>query len=348
MPETSTFSYPFSFAPTPTETIAGTVTLSAVKHDGNTLTRSAVVQSGTAEVAVELYSNTPSTAVLYLHQMKISPHHAKLLDISPKLVGTTMTLPGQLLLGGTRVGYFAEAVGGMLSTAYFRRLAKTYSQTEIVIVPVLREGVKYQIAEKMVEQFGYYCEEVVADAHHVLDDTVGGYGRRVDVTAFKDMDLTDAERQHIKCAIVGDSTASGIVVIGLLQKLTDRFPNLERVEVIAPLATLFACARIAQHVPAKLKLQLHAFETLLNSELPDFYWSPHFTQLELHMNPALQSAYRKWWGQDAQGLWVADTACAGYGWSEAFFHPQKFVRMMNGELQRRHNLTIAQIIARQK
>jgi hypothetical protein len=60
----------------------------------------------------------------------------------------------------------------------------------------------------------------------------------------------------------------------------------------------------------------------------------------------LDAEYRAWWGKDSEGKSIADTACAGYGWSEAFYSPRKQIQMMNSQLQARHGLTIADIVKR--
>ena len=51
-------------------------------------------------------------------------------------------------------------------------------------------------------------------------------------------------------------------------------------------------------------------------------------------------------GQDANGNMIADTACAGYGWSEVFYSPRKQIEMINNQLRLRHNLSIADIVKR--
>ena len=88
------------------------------------------------------------------------------------------------------------------------------------------------------------------------------------------------------------------------------------------------------------------FETLLNALPPDYYYSAHYDIPELHIRPDLERQYRQWWGKDGSGNAIADTACAGYGWSEVFFSPRKQLQMINGELGSRHNLTIADILRR--
>jgi hypothetical protein len=91
---------------------------------------------------------------------------------------------------------------------------------------------------------------------------------------------------------------------------------------------------------------MHVFETLLNALPPDYYYSAHFNIPEMHIQPGLEEDYRQWWGMDAEGHAIADTACAGYGWSEVFFSPRKQIEMINSELISRHHMTIGQILRR--
>jgi len=67
---------------------------------------------------------------------------------------------------------------------------------------------------------------------------------------------------------------------------------------------------------------------------------------ELHIRPDLETIYREWWGKDDLGNQIADTTCAGYGWSEAFYSPRKQIEMINEQLTSRHNLTIAEMVRR--
>jgi hypothetical protein len=66
----------------------------------------------------------------------------------------------------------------------------------------------------------------------------------------------------------------------------------------------------------------------------------------MHVCPDLEVAYREWWGEDNTGKMIADTACAGYGWSEVFYSPRKQIEMINGELGARHQMTIDQVVKR--
>jgi hypothetical protein len=133
----------------------------------------------------------------------------------------------------------------------------------------------------------------------------------------------------------------------VIARINQRFDRIQQVEVICPLATVRGLCRLARlESTPDTRVRVHVFETLLNALPPDFYYSAHFNIPELHIRPDLEEEYRQWWGQDGDGNFIADTACAGYGWSEVFFSPRKQIQMMNSQLGARHNLTIADIVRR--
>ncbi len=339
------FTFEFHSTPSSKETLQSKLILESPNLNQETSTRIGKILIEKKEIEITLYSNSATQRFMYLRDTLLTPTLAQLTGMTK--TAKSIKLPGQLILGGERSQCLNEAMTGIFGTIEMKNLINTFEQTEIALLPILREGVKYNLAEALFSNHSFYSDEVVVDAHHVSDSSVDGYGRRVDITMFKDVDMTEDERKKIKLVIVGDSIAGGVVIIGMLKKLQERFPNLERVEVIAPLTTLFGASRIAMNIPEGLIVRIHMFETILNAQPPDFYWSPHYSDLNFHINPQLETEYREWWGQDQKGKWIADTACAGYGWSEAFFHPQKFIRMMNVELKTRHHLEIKDIIQHQ-
>jgi hypothetical protein len=206
---------------------------------------------------------------------------------------------------------------------------------------------KYHVADSIFSNFGYYCDEIVLDAHHVFDSSVPVYNRTVELTLFKDKDLDQQQKENISVAFLADSIASGLVMKEVIGRVSERFENLERIEVIAPLASIRGLCRLAQAETAKrVHLRVHVFETILNALPPDFYYSAHFKDPGFHIHPEMEEAYRNWWGIDSNGNAIADTACAGYGWSEVFYSPRKQIQMMNSQLLSRHGLTIADILRR--
>ena len=97
----------------------------------------------------------------------------------------------------------------------------------------------------------YYCDEIVLDAHHVFDSSVPVYNRKVEMTIFKDKDLDADQRENIHVAFLADSIASGLVMKETIDQVKERFAHIERMEVIAPLATIRGLCRIARAEPAR-------------------------------------------------------------------------------------------------
>jgi hypothetical protein len=187
----------------------------------------------------------------------------------------------------------------------------------------------------------------VLDAHHVFDSSIPVYNRSVELTLFKDKDLDLHQKENIAVAFFADSIASGLVMKEVIARVEERFDHLRLVEVVAPFATIRGLCRLVKaNVLTDCSIRVHIFETLLNALPPDYYFSAHFKEPGFHICPEKEASYRDWWGIDDNGNHIADTACAGYGWSEVFYSPRKQIQMMNSQLQLRHNLTIADIVRR--
>ncbi len=303
---------------------------------------------GKRSLALSLTHSEATEAFMYLSPLRGGMGVKGILDTLGVALpsGVDCVLPGQLILGAERASLVSRGVRDCMGSPVFRSLFESYGAGEIMAFPVLREGMKYGLAEAIGEAGNRLCDEIVVDAHHVEDASVPELGRRMELSAFKDKDLSEAERVAVKVAVVGDSVASGTVIVGLVAELTRRFPSLERVELVAPLAAVYGLARIAAFSSSEVDIRIHCFETVLNALAPDFYYSPYFNQSEMHIAPEAYAAYRSWWGEDSQGRSVADTACAGYGWSEAFFNPGKQLRMIEEQLQARHGLSLAALLKR--
>ncbi len=294
---------------------------------------------------IVLYHNPATEAFMYLRRANPAPNLCEIIGMAPP--AASCSLPGQLCLGAERAMLIEQAMKDIFHSPEMRATFSPYGQQNLAVFPIAREGLKYQVAEAIYHNFGYFCDEIVLDAHHVFDSSVPVYNRKVEMTIFKDKDLDAIQRDHIHVAFLADSIASGLVMKETIKHVKKRFAHIQRIEVIAPLATIRGLCRIARdETPDNIPVRLHCFETLLNALPPDYYYSAHFNVPELHIRPELEEAYRRWWGSDAQGNWVADTACAGYGWSEVFYSPRKQIQMINSQLQTRHNLTITEIIQR--
>jgi hypothetical protein len=299
---------------------------------------------------VVLYHSRATAHFMYVRECPVDAHLLDLIGLpreeTVRLAGR-MRLPGQLCLGAERTALIGRAVQDLVGAPPLSPAIARCSQKNIAVFPIAREGLKYQVAEALQSSHGYYCDEIVLDAHHVFDSSVPVYNRKVELTVFKDKDLNKGQKERISLAFIADSISSGLVMREVIERVEERFDHLAQIEVISPLATIRGLTRIARSKCMQdAHIRLHVFETLLNALPPDFYYSAHFDVPELHIRPDLQSEYRQWWGQDAQGNHLADTACAGYGWSEVFYSPRKQIQMINDQLLSRHALGIADVVRR--
>ncbi len=301
---------------------------------------------GSNSLDLVLYHTPATSAFIYTHEWSLDPNLMELVGLgADEIAGVDqMRLPGQLVMGAERAGIMGQAIDDVASGPVLHSSIPLYEQQNIAIFPIAREGLKYQVAEAIYQNYGYYCDEVLLDAHHVFDSSVPVYNRKVEMTLFKDKDLDSQQHENIRVAFIADSIASGLVMKETIARVDERFPKLEQVEVISPLTTVRGLCRIATTNMQNIRVRLHAFETLLNALPPDYYYSAHFNVPELHIDPELEKEYRRWWGQDGEGNFIADTACAGYGWSEAFYSPRKQIQMINDQLGMRHDLTIADVV----
>jgi hypothetical protein len=345
--------FPFEYHEHGGVTLSGALELDAARsYDGEggrpcAYRAGRVGVAGGAGMEVVLVHGEAPQGYLYLHRTPLSGALLSLLGVRP--IGplpTEIELPGQLVFGAQRTRLVGRGVNDVLRAPPLYHALAGHPQEEIVSIPILREGIKYQVAEALHDVHGRYCDEIVTDSHHVPDPSVPVYARRVVTDIFKDRDLTAAQRGQVRVAVVGDSVASGIILFGLLEHVAGRYPALERVEVVAPFVTLRSLARIAKLWRYPFAIRVHAFETVLNALPPDHYWSAHYAEPALHFDPELEARYNAWWGADDEGRPVGETACAGYGWSEVFFNPRKQVAMIQAELGRRNGADLRRIVER--
>jgi|SRR5271157_294935 len=308
-----------------------------------------IILEGCADLDIVLYHSVATSSFIYMRNSAIDANLLDIIGLSQEEISkiSALRLPGQLCMGSDRSKLIRRAIKDMFSSPALRRTIRDRKQQNLAIFPIAREGLKYQVAEALFENFGYYCDEIVLDAHHVFDSSVPVYNRKVEMTLFKDKDLDKQQRENISVAFITDSIASGLVMKETIERVKERFDQIEQVEVISPLATIRGLCRIAKSNCAKQShLRVHVFETLLNALPPDYYYSAHFNIPEFHIQPELEQEYRQWWGKDGNNNCIADTACAGYGWSEVFYSPRKQIQMMNSQLEARHHMNIVDIIRR--
>ena len=347
--------YPFSFSEDPHHQLHGSLELEnplpyPQGTQGSALYRPGrIILEDGLELELILYHNRATSEFIYLHR---NPMDRTLLDLvglpQEALAGRkSIVLPGQLCMGARRAHLIGTAVGMLFNAPQLQQVLTSRRQHNMAIFPIAREGLKYGVAEAIFDASGYYVDEVLLDAQHVFDSSVPVYNRKVELGIFKDKDLDRVQHENITAAFIADSIASGLVMKEVISHIRKRFENIEHVEVVSPLATIRGLCRVAEaNRMTGSKIRVHVFETLLNALPPDYYYSAHYGDLDLHIRPDLEKDYRAWWGKDPAGNEIAATACAGYGWSEVFYSPRKQVEMINGELQSRHGLTIADIILR--
>jgi hypothetical protein len=302
-----------------------------------------------SDLEIVLYHNGATAKFIYMRDTGVDPNLLNLIGLPPEEIASLrkLSLPGQLCLGSERSNLIGSAIREIFSSPALAETITARQQQNIAIFPIAREGLKYGVSEALYEDYGYYCDEVILDAHHVFDSSVPVYNRKVEMTLFKDKDLDSEQHKNITVAFIADSIASGLVMKEVIERVEERFDHLEQVEVIAPLATVRGLCRLARgQTKDGPRIRVHTFETLLYALPPDYYYSAHFDTPELHIRPDLEREYRAWWGLDGKGDAIADTACAGYGWSEVFFSPRKQIEMINGQLEERHDMQIADIVRR--
>jgi hypothetical protein len=347
--------HPFSFEEDPSNPLTGHVDMEQPLPSETTIGGSGFYRparlslQGDGGLDLVLYHNPYTAAFIYLREAVLDRHLVDLLEVpqAAALVGKKVKLPGQLMMGAERTSWIDRATRYLIGAAPLASTVGPRQQENLAVFPIAREGLKYGVAEALHANYGHYCDEILLDAHHVFDSSVPVYNRKVELGIFKDKDLDKGQKDKIRVAFIADSIASGLVMKEVIARISERFEHLQHVEVIAPLTTIRGLCRLAAApVASQARVRVHVFETLLNALPPDYYYSAHINRPDLHIDPALEQEYRAWWGVDAHGNFIADTACAGYGWSEAFYSPRKQIQMMNSELKTRHGLTIAEILLR--
>ena len=349
------YKFPFDFTEDPAMPVKGSLEMDEPlpyrsKSQGGGFYRPAkIILEDGPELEIVLYDCPSIAEFIYLHKCPFDPYLLDLIGLNVDEITRKdhFILPGQLCMGADRTKLIGQALQYMIGSPGLEPTITSRAQQNMAIFPIAREGLKYQVAEAIFENFGYYCDEILLDAHHVFDTSVPVYNRKVELGLFKDKDLDQEEHENITAAFIADSIASGLVMKEVIARINERFTHLEQVEVISPLATIRGLCRLASSESAwKARVRVHVFETLLNALPPDYYYSAHFPMPEMHIRPELEADYRKWWGKDPAGREIADTACAGYGWSEVFYSPRKQIQMINNELTTRHGLTIDGIVLR--
>jgi hypothetical protein len=308
--------------------------------------RSGKIELGNKSVELVLVHSTASANLVYLYRAKLNQQFINLLDLNQKVeVGDELVLPGQLLLGAARTKVMGEGTKDIVRTPLLTKIFHENPPDKIAVFPIFREGIRYQVVEALYAVYANYYNEIMIDAHHISDKTIPGYNRRVGSVKFFDRDVTDEQMDKVNIAVVADSISGGVVLLGVLEELQKRCPNLSQVEVIAQFATLRGLARLAAYTSPQLSIRVHTFETILNSLEPNYYYAAHFREPEMHILPSLEKEYQDWWGKDKNGKKIANSLCAGFGWSFVYFTPEKQIQVIDHHLQSKHSMTLPDVIS---
>jgi hypothetical protein len=120
-----------------------------------------------------------------------------------------ITLPGQLCLGAERSFLTGNAINTIFQAPCLAPTFAMYHQNNMAVFPIAREGLKYQVQDAIYQSYGYMCDEIVLDAHHVFDSSVPVYSRTVELT-FSRQGLEPSQKDSI-VAFFADSIA-GLVL----------------------------------------------------------------------------------------------------------------------------------------
>jgi len=144
-----------------------------------------------------LYHSAATAHFMYVRDCAVDAH---LLDLVGLPREETVRLAGGCVCPGSSAWSRAHRAhrprcAGRGGRAAARPSHRRCTQKNIAVFPIAREGLKYQVAEALQSNHGYYCDEVVLDAHHVFDSSVPVYNRKVELTVFKDKDLNQGQRR---------------------------------------------------------------------------------------------------------------------------------------------------------
>ena len=198
----SEFCYEFEISDNDQERISGRICLDdPVKDDEELVYRAGCCELDSGQnVELNLTHSAATAGFIYTHECELTPGFFEIVGLEPDIDWDgikRITLPGQLVMGAERTRLIGRGVRDTLKAPCLREMMEGGSQENVVAISVLREGIKYQIADAILDTYGYFCDEVLTDAHHTLDETVSSYRRRVLISLFKDDDLTGDQRELV-------------------------------------------------------------------------------------------------------------------------------------------------------
>jgi hypothetical protein len=149
------FTRPFEFSDSAHEQIAGVVALDdvpALPAQADLCFRSGRLDLKDGQAVELTLGHSPATAeFMYLRRARPEPQLFALLGLPGAVTDKPQIwLPGQITLGAPRAQIIGQAIRDVLCSPAMQSAISQHSQDEIVILPVLREAAKFQMAEALV------------------------------------------------------------------------------------------------------------------------------------------------------------------------------------------------------
>jgi len=169
--------------------------------------------------------------------------------------------PGRRHLGNERKIDTRWGLHQIMKHSFFQAAIKKVSGSEIIIVPVLGEGIVFDLG------YNFYLatqkepgNTIIVSASH-KPNSQGHKGLSSHLNYYR---AEGKERfRKIRLAIIGDSIAGGRNLRVVLEKLFIDFPHLEKIIILSIHATLTGIQRIAEKLPSSVSFTVFTFNAPL-------------------------------------------------------------------------------------
>ncbi|MFT5368867.1 MAG: hypothetical protein ACI8V2_003839 [Candidatus Latescibacterota bacterium] len=278
--------------------------------------------------------SSATAALTYLHPLEINDDWRRLVGLQPTQTTHMIDAPGTLQLGVERVRLLSRGILDIFNIPDLTTTIKDTLEEKIALLPILREGKQFGMANHVKSACGYSCAELPIE--HNPNETDAPYHTPDNV-------LTGAQRERVQLAIIGTGFTQGQNLVTLIHDIQTRFKNMSHIELIIPHATLLGLTHTLSYVSPGISLRAHTFETLLDTQGDRGRFFPH---PEFHIRPPLSQRYRAWWGRDLTGQPIANIPHMGKDSADALFDPLRQIRTLNAHLQTTYHTSLANVISR--
>ena len=105
-----------------------------------------------------LYNNQATAKFIYLRTAPVDLNLAHLIGLQPEDVShlSNIVLPGQLCMGSVRANLIGQAIRNLVSAPALKPVLASHHQQNLAVFPIAREGLKYQVAEAIFDNYGYF------------------------------------------------------------------------------------------------------------------------------------------------------------------------------------------------